>query len=138
MSSQVSVVRYQAKDQRKIRSFEDLEVWQKSHAMVLSLYKITAEFPKEERFGLTSQLRRAAVSVPANIAEGFTRRSLKDKIHFYNIAQASLHETKYYLILARDLGFMSPKHDLWALSDEIGRMIHGLIYSLDRALKPYA
>jgi four helix bundle protein len=126
MSSQVSVVRYQG----KIKSFEDLEVWQKSHALVLAIYKVSATFPKEERFGLTSQLRRAAVSVPANIAEGFTRRGLKDKVHFYNIAQASLHETKYYLILARDLSFMSSYPVLWSQADEIGKMLHGLIFSL--------
>ena len=128
MSSQVSVVRFQG----KIKSFEDLEVWQKSHAVVLSIYRISAEFPKEERYGLTSQLRRAAVSVPANIAEGFTRRGLKDKIHFYNIAQASLHETKYHLILSRDLGFLPEKQNLLSLADEVGKMLHGLISALDR------
>ena len=127
MSSQVPVVRFQG----KIKSFEDLGVWQKAHALVLSVYQTAKGFPKDERFGLTSQLKRSAVSVPANIAEGFTRRSLKDKIHFYNIAQASLQETKYYLILARDLKFLDKYDDLWASADEVGKMVHALIVSLD-------
>lgn len=67
------------------KSFEDLEVWQKGHRWVLAIYKLTAKFPREELFGLTSQLRRAAVSVPANIAEGFAKRSDADKMRFYNL-----------------------------------------------------
>jgi four helix bundle protein len=88
------------------RTFEDLIVWQKSHALVLAIYRCSAAFPKTETYGLTSQLRRAAISVPANIAEGFRKRGRPDKARFMNIAQGSLEETRYYLILARDLGYL--------------------------------
>ncbi|MFI5396027.1 MAG: four helix bundle protein [Candidatus Binatia bacterium] len=89
----------------KARKFEDLIVWQKAHALVLGVYRESASFPRTEVYGLTSQMRRAAVSVPANIAEGFKKRGRPDKARFMNIAQASLEETRYYLILARDLGY---------------------------------
>ena len=82
-------------------SFVDLRVWQKTHALTLSVYSLTGTFPKHELFGLTSQMRRAAVSVPANIAEGFKRRGRLDKVRFLNIAAASLAELRYYLILQR-------------------------------------
>ena len=85
----------------KSRTFEDVEVWHKAYSWVLEIYKFTEGFPKHELFGLTSQLRRAAVSVPANFAEGFKKRGLADKVRFYNIAQGSLEECRYYLILAR-------------------------------------
>jgi four helix bundle protein len=78
----------------KITRFGDLAVWQKAHQMVLQVYRITGSFPAEERFGLTSQMRRAAVSVPANLAEGFKKRGVRDKLNFYNIAQGSLEELR--------------------------------------------
>jgi four helix bundle protein len=87
------------------KTFEDVEVWQKAHTFVLKIYRLTEDFPKQELFGLTSQLRRAAVSIPANFAEGFKKMSLADKLRFYNIAQGSLEECRYYLILARDLNY---------------------------------
>jgi four helix bundle protein len=89
------------------KSFKDLIVWQKAHQWVLDIYQLTKSFPKEELFGLTSQLRRAAVSITANIAEGFKRRGYNDKAKFYNIAQSSLEECRYYLILATDLKFIN-------------------------------
>lgn len=79
----------------KISSFRDLEVWQVAHQLVLTVYKATASFPVEERFGLTQQMRRASVSVPANIVEGFKRYGIQDKLRYYNIAEASLEELKY-------------------------------------------
>ena len=79
------------------RTFEDLVVWQKAHALALSVYRLTRSFPREERFGLTSQLRRAAVSVPGNIAEGFKRRGRTDKARLMNVAEGSLEEARYYL-----------------------------------------
>jgi four helix bundle protein len=88
----------------KSKTFQDVEVWRKAHAWVLKIYAFSARFPFDERFGLTSQLRRAAVSVPANFAEGFKKLGLADKVRFYNIAQGSLEECRYYLILAKDLG----------------------------------
>jgi len=87
------------------KSFQDLVVWQHAHRLVLGIYRLSRAFPREEVFGLTAQLRRAAVSIPANIAEGFTRRSDTDKARFYNIAQGSLEECRYYLILCRDLDY---------------------------------
>lgn len=90
--------------QTPAKTFADLIVWQKAHAFVLAAYKLTESFPKSELYGLTSQLRRAAVSIAANIAEGFKKRSPADKARFLNIAQGSLEEVQYYLILAHDLG----------------------------------
>lgn len=87
------------------RSFQDVVAWQRAHAWVLKIYRLSGGFPKHELFGLTSQLRRAAVSVPANFAEGFKKRGRADKLRFYNIAQGSLEECRYYLILAQDLAY---------------------------------
>ena len=94
-------------------------MWQKAHQFVLSIYALTAQLPKSELYGLTSQFRRAAVSMPANIAEGFKKRTKPDKTCFLNIAQGSLEECRYYLILTRDLGYAdtSPHmHQLEAVS----------------------
>jgi len=104
------------------RSFQDLMVWQKAHEFVVETYRVTRAFPREELFGLTSQLRRAAVSIPANIAEGFVRRGLADKARFYNIAAGSLEECRYYLILAASLGYADTKTGKDAL-DEVSRML---------------
>jgi four helix bundle protein len=87
------------------RSFEQLIVWQKAHQFVLGVYRFTETFPRKEMYGLTSQFRRAAVSIPANIAEGFKKRGRADKVRFLNIAQGSLEECRYYLILAKDLNY---------------------------------
>ena len=87
------------------RTFEDLHVWQKAHGFVLGVYRFTDRFPANEQYGLSSQFRRAAVSIPANIAEGFRKSGVADKKRFMNIAQGSLEECRYYLILARDLGY---------------------------------
>jgi four helix bundle protein len=87
------------------KSFTDLEVWKAAHSFVLDVYRLTASFPPEERFGLTSQFRRAAVSIPANIAEGFRKFTVPDKARFFNIAEGSLEECRYYCILAHDLGY---------------------------------
>ncbi|HTW92377.1 MAG TPA: four helix bundle protein [bacterium] len=114
----------------KIRQFGDLTVWQKAHQMVLQVYRITGSFPAEERFGLTSQMRRAAVSVPANLAEGFKKRGVRDKLNFYNIAQGSLEELRYYLILSKDLGYMPDNREMVESTEEIARMLHGLTRSV--------
>ena len=87
------------------KSFQDLIVWQKAHKLVLEVYRFSSSFPKTETYGLVSQLRRASVSVPANIAEGFKKKSLADKVRFLNIAQGSLEECRYYFILAEDLEY---------------------------------
>lgn len=106
----------------KARVFTDLLVWRKAHQLVLGMYRFSKEFPADERFGLTSQLRRAAISVPANIAEGFKRKGKVDKARFFNIAQASLEEVRYYLILANDLGYGNSVESM-ALLEEISRML---------------
>jgi four helix bundle protein len=87
------------------KTFKDLIVWQKAHRFVLATYAITVTFPRCEIYGLTSQMRRAAISIAANIAEGFTRRGAPEKIRFLNISQGSLEECRYYLILTQDLGY---------------------------------
>lgn len=89
----------------KSKTFKELIVWQKAHQFVLAVYKMTKSFPKEELFGLTSQFRRATVSVAANISEGYKKRGKADKARFLNISEGSLEECKYYLILAEDLGY---------------------------------
>jgi four helix bundle protein len=91
----------------KIRNFTDLETWQRGHQAVLAIYTLTKNFPKEEMFGLVSQLRRAAVSITSNIAEGFSRSSYKEKVQFYRIALGSITETQNQLIIARDIGYIS-------------------------------
>ena len=115
---------------KKAERFEDLEVWKKAHKLVLDTYRITRDFPVEEKFGLVSQMRRSAISIAANIAEGFKKRTLKDKSNFYNISQGSLEELRYYLILSLDLGYSNDGKDLTFLIEEIGRMLHGLIKSI--------
>jgi len=87
------------------RSFRDLLVWRQAHEFVLAVYAFTAGFPRQETYGLALQMRRAAVSIPANIAEGFRRRGKADKARFMNLAEGSLEESRYYLILAQDLGY---------------------------------
>lgn len=106
------------------RNFKELIVWQKAHQLVLEIYRFTRNFPMDERFGLTSQVRRAAISVPANIAEGFPKRSAGDKTRFFNIAQGSLEEVHYYLILAKDLGY-GDSEKLLGLYNEVGRLLNG-------------
>jgi four helix bundle protein len=111
------------------RSFEDLIVWQKAHEAVLLVYKLTKEFPSDEKFGLTSQFRRASISIAANISEGFAKKSGLEKIRFLNISQGSLEECKYFVILSRDLGYGSDKV-LDELFIEIGKMLNGYISKL--------
>jgi four helix bundle protein len=103
-------------------SFRDLIVWRQAHEFVLAVYKLTADFPKQETYGLTAQMRRSAVSVPANIAEGFRRRGKQDKVRFMNIAEGSLEECRYYLILAEDLGY-GDNTDLAVVAGEVSRLL---------------
>lgn len=107
----------------KSKSYSDLLVWRKAHSLVLEVYIMTKQFPKEEIFGLTSQLRRAVISIPANIAEGFARKGIKDKLRFYNIAAGSLNEVSYYLLLAKELGYAATS-DLISKLEEIGKMLN--------------
>jgi four helix bundle protein len=90
-----------------MRNYKDLRVWEEAHRLTLSVYKVTQAFPKEERFGLSSQIRRASASIPANLAEGCGRRSDGEMARFVQIAMGSGAELSYHLLLARDLGFMT-------------------------------
>ncbi len=105
------------------KKFTDLIVWQKAHEFVLAVYKMTKSFPKDETYGLTSQFRRASVSIPANIAEGFRKRGKNDKVRFLNISEGSLEECKYYLILSKDLEYLEDNKDLTNLTEEVSKLL---------------
>ena len=105
------------------RSYKDLLVWQKGIELAKIVYRLTRNYPTEERFGLVSQMRRAAVSVPANIAEGFRRHSRTEKVRFLNMAQSSLEETRYFLILARDLRYGDTAPLMTSL-EEVSRLLN--------------
>ena len=112
------------------KTFRDVLVWQRAHAFVLDVYRLSDDFPKSELYGLTSQMRRAAVSIPANFAEGFKKRGKADKLRYYNIAQGSIEECHYYLILANDLRYA----DTTALSErlnEVARLLESYAGALD-------
>ncbi len=111
------------------KTFHDLIVWQKAHQFVLSAYRVTTHFPKEEGYGLTSQFRRAAVSIPANIAEGFKKITKPDKRRFMNIAQGSLEECRYYLILSRDLGYFETD-DMMKQLEEVSKLLNAYAKSI--------
>lgn len=104
------------------KKFEDLIVWQKAHQFVLEIYRITERFPKYELYGLVSQVRRASVSIPANIAEGFRKRTKADKANYLNISQGSLEEVRYYLILAKDLKYADTTN-LHILLSEVSKLL---------------
>ena len=108
-----------------------LEVWKVSHELVLQVYKATSNFPSYEQFGLVSQLRRAAASIPANIVEGQSRQHKKEFLQFLFIARGSLSETNYFLFLSKELGYMNPNtyDEMKALCDRIGMMLNKLIAS---------
>ena len=116
---------------KKAKRFKDLVVWQKAHQLVIKIYKLSKAFPRHEIFGLTSQLRRAAVSVPANIAEGFKRATVPDKLRHYNIAQGSLEEVRYYLILSQDLEYAETS-ELMEDLEEVSRLLEAFMQSLRR------
>jgi four helix bundle protein len=111
------------------RRFQDLVMCQKSHALTLRTYRLTTTYPKHEIYGLSAQMRRAAVSVSANIAEGFSKRGRPDKARYMNTAQASLEELRYYFLLSRDLGYLEAKVN-WDDVDEVSRILGGYIRTL--------
>jgi four helix bundle protein len=117
----------------KIRNFYDLNAWKKGHLLVLEIYKVTKNFPKEEVYGITSQLRRASSSVTANIAEGFSRFHFKDKIRFYYNSRGSVSEVQNFLVLAKDLKYIDLKtcKNLGEKANEVGKLINGLIKSIE-------
>ena len=111
------------------KSFTDLIVWQKAHEFVLEVYKVTRDYPMEERFALCSQFQRTAVSIPANIAEGYKKLSKADKLRFLNISQGSLEECRYYIILSRDLSYISVKtnNELTGTLEEVSKLLNSYI-----------
>ena len=114
------------------RKFQDLIVWQKAHLLVLEVYRYTKGFPRQEIYCLTSQVRRSAISIPANIAEGFKKKSAKDKVRFLNIAQGSLEETRYYLILAGDLGY-GENDSLKNRLEEVSKLLESYAATINRS-----
>lgn len=113
----------------KTSSFQQLIVWQKAHEFVLLVYQTTDSFPKSEIYGLTSQCRRAAISIAANIAGGYKKKDFKNKLNFFNIAQSSLEECRYYIILLKDLGYQSDA-DIENMSDDVGRLLNAYCHSI--------
>jgi four helix bundle protein len=113
-------------------AFEKLIVLKKAHSLVLNIYDLTKEFPKDEVYGLTSQIRRAAISIPSNIVEGKSRNSKKDYLRFLLISRGSLEEVKYQLLLSKDLNYIKEKEyiKLYDLTNEVGKLINGLINSI--------
>ena len=118
----------------KSQSFEQLIVWQKAHSYVLAIYK----YPKEELFCLVNQMRRAAASITANIAEGYAKISSKDKLRFYNISQGSLEETRNFIILSKDLGYITlqDKEQLGIQAAEISRLLNAYCIALLKNVSP--
>jgi four helix bundle protein len=121
-------------DEQRIasRTFHDLVVWKRAHQFALGVYTLTAHLPKHETYGLSIQTRRAAVSIPANIAEGFRKRGLLDKARYMNMAEGSLEESRYYLILAQDLGY-DETNDAMKLLEEVSRLLHAYSRALSRS-----
>ena len=121
-----------------IRSYQDLEVWKKGLKLVKSVYDLTQDYPKYEIYGLSSQTQRAAVSIPANIAEGRCRHSRKEYIYHLKVANGSLAELETHLYIAIELGYIKAADTeiVFAACDEVGRMLNGLIKSLTKQLNP--
>ena len=115
----------------KIRTFTDLDAWKEGHKLVLHIYQITKDFPKDEMFGLTNQIRRCAVSITSNIAEGFSRQFSKEKVQFYSIALGSLTELQNQLLIAKDINYISNDkfQEIANLSVKVHKIINGLIKS---------
>lgn len=120
-------------DSQKIRLFSDLVAWKKGHELVLGIYKATAELPRSEDYALTSQIRRAAVSITSNIAEGFARNSDREKIQFYYLALGSLAEVQSQLIIARDVSYIDDT--IFNSLTELSREVHGLLFGMVNHLR---
>jgi four helix bundle protein len=119
-------------ERKAAKSFEDLIVWQKAHQFVLMVYNYTSKFPNSEIYGLISQFRRAAVSVSANISEGFKKKGTADKVRFLNISQGSLEECRYYLILSKDLGY-GHNGELDQQLIEVSKLLQSYMSSIQRS-----
>lgn len=120
----------------KIQTFKDLEAWKQAHQCVLHVYKITRGFPKEELFGLVSQMRRCAVSITSNIAEGFSRASYREKAQFYSIALGSVTELQNQMEVSKDVGYLSEDEFLKAEAQLL--TIHKIMNGLIKSTRQYA
>jgi four helix bundle protein len=120
----------------KVKSFEELTVWQEAHKLALEVYKLTGKFPASEKYGIVSQLRRCSSSVPANIAEGYGRATTRELLRCLQISRGELEETRYFILLSRDLGYVTPKEceEIGQRCDSIGRLINALGSSLKQRL----
>lgn len=116
----------------KLKSFEDLDVWQKAHWLVLRIYKVTKKYPQDEKSGLVAQIKNSAAAIPANIAKGFKKRAAKDKLNFYGRAQESLEELKYFMILSKDLKYISDNSEIIWNINNIGKMIVSLMSKIPK------
>lgn len=125
-------------ERKASKSFEDLLVWQKAHGLVLEVYKVTESYPKDEIYGLTLQFRNSIRSVPANIAEGYKKTSKLDKLRFFNIAQGSLEESRYYVILSKDLGYIDEVvFNSWILQIiDISQLLNSYYDSIKKSIVP--
>ena len=117
----------------KIRSFKDIFAWQEGHKLVLTVYSVTKEFPKEEQFGIISQMRRCAVSITSNIAEGFSRQSYKEKVQFYSMSLGSVTELQNQILIAKDVGYLTEKD--FVLFDEMVIKVHKITNGLIKGSK---
>ncbi len=120
--------------ENKIQKFYHLEAWKVGHELVLEIYKITKEFPKDELYGIVSQIRRAVCSITANIAEGFSRYHYKDKVRFYYQARGSVSEVQNFLLLAKDLNYIdfNTCKNLGEKANQVAQLINGLIRSIEK------
>jgi len=114
----------------RLTDFRQLNVWQKAHKLVLEIYEVTRKFPKEEKQELVSRMRAAAMTIPTKIAEGFMRRSPREKAISYKLTQEALEEVKYYVILSKDLDYLKDVEELLMSVEEVGRMLTGLVRSV--------
>jgi len=121
-----------------IKEFTDLNAWKEGHKLVLDVYKVTSEFPPRETYSITDQMRRAASSIAANIAEGFGRHSYKEKVQFYDLTQGSLTELKNFMIILRDVNYLKPNQfeQLKAQADLAHKLLQGLITKSKTFINP--
>lgn len=119
-------------ERERIRSFEQMKVWQEAHQLVLKVFELTPTLPPEQQEGLAMTMERAAVEVPRTIAEGFKRRGSRNKAHYYNVAQSQLEALRYYFILCRDLKYRLDFEDFTHRVDTVGRMLESLVRSMAR------
>jgi four helix bundle protein len=126
---------YEVSESKKIRVFSDLNAWREAHQLVIIIYKTTRSFPKEEVFSLTDQMRRCAISITSNIAEGFSRQSYKEKVQFYSIALGSTTELQSQLLIARDVGYLADElyNTLNEQTVKTHKIINGLIKASRRS-----